>query len=76
MDPDDLKILAAVRATLRPHEWAVERLRWAGLTYPEIAARLGISRSAVAMRMLRARRRAARVRPDLLPWLQDGRQRR
>jgi RNA polymerase sigma factor (sigma-70 family) len=44
-------------AMMKPHERDVVLLRLDGLTYREIGARLGISRPAAGMRMVRARRR-------------------
>ncbi|HNS50557.1 MAG TPA: sigma factor-like helix-turn-helix DNA-binding protein [Anaerolineae bacterium] len=46
---------------LTPKEQAALLLRWTGLSDRQVAATLGISRAAVAMRLYRARRR-------LQPW--------
>lgn len=65
-DTDRKKRLEMVRAMarlLRRHEREVVRLRLQGLTDAQIGHRLGISRAAVGMRMVRARRRIERELP-------------
>jgi FixJ family two-component response regulator len=58
---------------LTPAERQVAALRAEGLLDRQIAEMLGIRRSAVAMRMVRARRRVALQAPHLAPYLSGHR---
>ena len=72
----DRREMARLKAALKPHEWRVVRLLQAGLSYSEISPRLGLNRSTVSMRVVRARRRLRRVDPELAEWLVVRRRRR
>lgn len=76
LDQKDRRGQARLRAALRPHEWRAVRLLQQGLSYSEIAPRLGLNRSTVSMRVVRARRRLRWEDPELAEWLVVRRPRR
>ena len=67
---------AEVLKLLRPDEAFVALLRAQGYSDAEIARRIGVARSTVTWRMIRARRRIARDLPEAARWLLGRRRRR
>ena len=67
---------AEILRLLTPGEVMVAVLRDEGHTDAEIAERIGVARSTVTWRMIRARRRIARELPEAARWLQGRRRRK
>jgi DNA-directed RNA polymerase specialized sigma24 family protein len=66
------EMLRQMARLLRPHERQVVRLRLRGLSDAQIGLKLGISRAAVGMRMVRVRRRIERDLPEAVRLLVGG----
>ena len=67
---------AEILKLLTLDELMVAVLREEGHTDAEIAERIGVTRSTVTWRMIRARRRIARELPEAARWLQGRRRRK